>query len=248
MQHSVGQTDPALARRQWTGLRDALAAHADIVLIEPQHRLPDMVFTANAGIVLGDVAVVSRFRSPERRGEEAFFRAWFETRGLRLAPWPQDVFFEGGGDVLPDRSQPILWCGFGFRSDQEAAALLGRLFGSHRAIGLRLVDPRFYHLDTCFCPLAGGYLLYFPPALDAASQRIVANAIAPEKRIAVEPEDALAFACNAVDLDGHIFLNAASPGLRKRLHEAGFTTVITPLSEFHKSGGTAKCLTLKLNE
>lgn len=248
MEHNRGRTDLDLAQRQWKGLRDALAAHAEIALVAPQKGLPDMVFTANAGMVLGDMAVASRFRSAERRGEEPFFRTWFETNGFRLAPWPKNVFFEGAGDVLLDRGQPILWCGSGFRSDEAAAVLLERLFGARTVVGLRLIDPRFYHLDTCFCPLAGGYLLYFPSALDAQSQEQIAEAIAPEKRIVVGEEDALAFACNAVDLDRHVFLNAATPVLQEKLKKAGFTTVITPLTEFLKAGGTAKCLTLKLHE
>ncbi|HUY67931.1 MAG TPA: nitrate reductase, partial [Alphaproteobacteria bacterium] len=119
---------------------------------------------------------------------------------------------------------------------------------ARRAVPLRLVDPRFYHMDTCLCPLAGGYLMYYPPAFEAESRAKIESEIAPGKRIAVGDEDALAFACNAVDLEGHIFLNQATPALQEKLRAAGLTPVITPLSEFHKAGGTAKCLTLKLVE
>ena len=164
-----GRINHALAVRQWNYLKDAVAAHAEITLIEPQPDLPDMVFTANAGMVLGKLAVASRFRYRARRGEERFFCQWFEQNGFPLAPWPEDIVFEGAGDALLDRGQPLIWCGFGFRSDETAPAAHERIF-KRPVIGLRLVDPRFYHLDTCFCPLEGGYLIYYPEAFDAASR------------------------------------------------------------------------------
>lgn len=247
MQHQLGRTDKGLAQAQWDGLRTTLAAHARIALIEPQPGLPDMVFTANAGMVRGQVAVVSRFRSAERRGEEPHFRAWFEQNGFSIAAWPNSVCFEGAGDALFDRAGNLMWSGCGFRSDPAAADLLARIFDCE-AVSMRLVDPRFYHLDTCLCPLAGGWLMYYPPAFDAASLAQIERRVPHEKRIVVGEDDALQFACNAVDVAGHVVMNGASPALQSRLRDAGFTPVLTPLSEFLKAGGTAKCLTLKLRE
>lgn len=247
MNHHVGQTDPALAQEQWENLRRHLAQETEIALISPGPGLPDMVFTANAGFVLGKVAAVSRFRTPERQPEEPLFRAWFERAGFTLAPWPQDVPFEGAGDALLDRAQPLIWCGHGLRSGSAAPKLLETIF-DRRTVGLRLIDPRFYHLDTCFCPLGGGWLMYYPPAFDLVSQDIIAMLVPAEKRIAVGERDAMSFACNAVDINGRIFMNAASDGLQKKLRAAGFKPMLTPLSEFIKAGGAAKCLTLKLAE
>ncbi len=242
-----GRIDHALAVEQWNGLRDTLAAHAEIVLIEPQSNLPDLVFTANAGVVLGKTVVVSRFRYPERQREEPFFREWFERNGFTLAPWPENVSFEGAGDALFDRGKKLIWCGFGFRSDEAVAPMLQKIF-NRPAIGLKLTDPRFYHLDTCLCPLEDGYLLYYPEAFDDAGREQIAANVAREKLIAVSKEDAAQYACNAVDLDGHIFLNGASDELQKRLRQAGLTPVITPLTQFMRAGGGAKCLMLKLQE
>ena len=247
MQDHFGRTDRALARRQWDDLRRVLSAGAEVVLVEAQPGLPDMVFTANAGMVRGNVAVVSRFRSPQRQGEEPFFRAWFEHNGFSVAPWPKEVFFEGAGDALVDLDRDLIWSGYGFRSDVAAARLLEKTF-DRESIPIRLVDPRFYHLDTCLCPLTGGWLMYYPPAFDAASLEQIGRRVADEKRIAVGEADALQFACNAVELDGHVILNGASDELQARLRAAGFTPVPTRLSEFLKAGGTAKCLTLKLRE
>lgn len=245
MQDQLGRTDRALAHRQWNDLLQIVSAGAEIARIAAQPGLPDMVFTANAGMVRGTVAVVSRFRSPERRGEEPFFRAWFEQNGFSIAPWPEGIFFEGAGDALFDPGRKLIWSGCGFRSDAAATPVLAKTFDCE-SIAVRLVDPRFYHLDTCLCPLAGGWLLYYPPAFDAASLQQIAQRVPQEKRIAVGDADALQFACNAVELDGRVIMNGASPELLARLRAAGFTPVLTPLSEFLKAGGTAKCLTLKL--
>jgi len=117
-----------------------------------------------------------------------------------------------------------------------------------RVVGLQLVDPRFYHLDTCLCPLEGGYLMYFPAAFDADGQKAIADIVPAEKLIEVDAADAEQFCCNALDLNRRVFLNGASESLQGRMRQAGFTPVLTPLSEFMKAGGAAKCLTLKLRE
>jgi N-dimethylarginine dimethylaminohydrolase len=247
MEGHFAKTDAGLAARQWQSLRDEIARHAKIALQPPQPGLPDLVFTANAGLVLGKKVIVSRFRSLERQGEEMHDRAWFAAHDFELLDWPQDLPFEGAGDALFDRGQPLLWVGYGFRSHQSVAALLERRL-ARKTAPLNLVDPRFYHLDTCLCPLAGGHLMYFPAAFDDPSRKLIEVLVPEEKRIAVEESDALQFCCNAVDLDGHVFMNGASEDLQGRLRRAGFTPVIVPLSEFMKAGGAAKCLTLKLVE
>ncbi len=247
MEGQLGHTDSSQAQKQWKGLHDVLSAEADITLIPGQPHLPDLVFTANAGVVLGDKVIVSRFRSKERQGEEPFFKKWFEDNGFTIVPWPEDVSFEGAGDALLDRGQSIIWSGYGFRSDIKSAALLEKMLG-RKLIPLRLVDPRFYHLDTCLCPLAGGYLMYFPAAFDKASQETIEKTVPADKRIMVAEADAIHFSCNAVDLNGCVFMNSASDDLQNKLHAAGFKTKTTPLTEFLKAGGAAKCLTLKLVE
>lgn len=247
MEGKIGKADPALAKRQWNGLRDALAAEADLAFALPQPKLPDMVFTANAGMVLGNKVIVSRFHSRERQGEEPFFRKWFEENNFEIMPWPLDVSFEGAGDALLDRGKDIIWAAHGFRSDEASALLLEKIF-KRRTIHLRLVNPHFYHLDTCLCPLEGGYLMYYPAAFDEASQKRITDLVRLDYRIVVGDADAVNFACNAVDLNRKVFMNNASQELQAQLKHNGFQPVITPLTEYLKSGGAAKCLTLKLNE
>lgn len=245
MENQVGQATLSRAKAQWDNLRRRLAAHSDIAFVAPTPGLPDMVFTANAGLAIGDKAVVSRFHAKERRPEERVFCEWFEAQGYSIAPWPSNVPFEGAGDALVDHARGILWCGYGWRSGEEAPKHLEKIFG-RRAIALKLVDPRFYHLDTCFCPLNDGWAMYYPAAFDLASQEAIRAIVPAEKRIEVAERDALAFACNAVEVADRIFLNACSDTLRSRLLDAGFAPVVTPLSEFMKAGGAAKCLTLQL--
>ncbi len=247
MENQLGKSTPAAALEQWANLRRHLARDADIALVAPQPGLPDMVFTANAGMVIGKTAVVSSFRTSERQPEGALFRDWFAANGFDIAPWPERVPFEGAGDALLDRASSLVWCGHGWRTSDEAPRLLEDIY-ARETIGLRLVDPRFYHLDTCFCPLEGGWLMYYPNAFDAASQEQIESRVAREKRIVVGEEDALRFACNAVNLGRRVFMNHASDALKNALHAAGFQPIVTPLSEFLKAGGAAKCLTLRLAE
>jgi N-dimethylarginine dimethylaminohydrolase len=125
--------------------------------------------------------------------------------------------------------------------------LIEQTTGRH-TVALELVDQRFYHLDTCFCPLTDGWLLYYPPAFSQVSREAIENLVPADKRIAVDEADALRFTCNAVEIERHVFVNDASEGLQNILRGAGFTPVVTPLSEFLRAGGGAKCLTLKVSE
>lgn len=246
MENQIGRAALPQARAQWHNLRARLGEIARLAFVAPAPGLPDMVFTANAGLAIDGAVVVSRFHAKERRAEERFFSDWFEHQGFSVAPWPEHVAFEGAGDALPDRAQRLIWCGHGWRSSEYAPALLEKIF-DREAVGLRLVDPRFYHLDTCFCPLSDGWLMYYPQAFDEASRKRIEALVPKEKLIAVSEEDARAFACNAVEIDKRVFMNDCSPALRARLKAAGFTAVVTPLSEFLKAGGGAKCLTLEVN-
>lgn len=248
MTDHVHDTTRERARRQWDALRDTVSRHADVALQEPAEGLPDMCFAANAGLVFGNVFIPSRFRYPERQGEESPDRAWFTHHGFDIVDTPGHVFFEGAGDALFDRGvSRRLWMGHGHRTDPAAASELATRLDIE-VIPLKLADPRFYHLDTCFCPLADGYTLYFPDAFHADSLAAIERHIAPHLRIAVSEHDALDFACNAVNLGKVVILNRAGPDLRSRLEGAGFMVIEVALDEFMKSGGAAKCLTLRLDE
>jgi N-dimethylarginine dimethylaminohydrolase len=245
MENNCGKTDAAESQQQWHNYKNHLSRFADIVLIDPAMGLPDMVYTANAALILNDIAVLSRFRNTERSGEEPLFDRFLADCGFNVIHCPANILFEGAGDALIDRGQDMIWAGYGFRSDRSSHEFLSDALEC-QVIGLHLIDPRYYHLDTCLCPLDGGYMMYHPAAFDADSIRAIESVIPREMRIMVDASDASHFACNAVDLNGHVFMNHASDGLQNRLRECGFTPVIAPLGQFLLGGGTAKCLTLKL--
>lgn len=247
MEGNLHKPSRTAALEQWRALHDLLRRDAEVELIAPRPGLPDMVFTANAGLVLGRQAVLSRFLHRERRGEEESFKRWFGEHGFEVLELPPDLPFEGAGDALLDRLGNCLWAGYGFRSELDVHPLLAEWL-ELEVLSLRLIDPRFYHLDTCFCPLEGGWLLYYPPAFDAYSNRLIEQRVAADKRVAVSEADAVRFACNAVNVGRRILFNPVSPELCRRLQTAGFEPQQTPLLEFLKSGGGAKCLTLRLTE
>ena len=236
-----------LAKEQWSNLRDGIAEYAEVVTIEPQPELPDMVFTANAGVVYGDKAIASHFMPLERRPEEPHFKAWFTDNGFDLFALDEKIGFEGAGDCLHDRRGPWLWTGYGFRTEIEAHKEIQDFFDVE-VVSIRLTDERFYHIDTCFCPLTDGFLMYHPPAFDFDSRMAIETRIPPHKRIIVDTIDAGNFACNAVNIGDRVFLHRASKPLQARLMLAGFSVHEVELTEFLKAGGSAKCLTLKLTE
>jgi lysine-ketoglutarate reductase/saccharopine dehydrogenase-like protein (TIGR00300 family) len=247
MEGNIHRSSRDIAEAQWDRLYQVLQSYATIDLVEPQKGWPDMVFTANAGLILGDTVVLSRFFHPERQGEEPYFQAWFESQGYKVHTLPKNLPFEGAGDALIDRAGQWLWAGYGFRSQLDSHPYLAEWLDVE-VLSLRLVDRRFYHLDTCFCPLTDGYLLYYPAAFDTYSNRLIELRVPAEKRIAIEEADAVNFACNTVNIEQIVVMNKVSDGLKQTLAERGFTVVETPLTEFLKAGGAAKCLTLKVTE
>lgn len=247
MKGNVALGDSDAAQRQWHDLAKLIGTVAQVERLAPAAGLPDMVFTANAGLVFENKFVLSHFRHAERQGEEAHSAQWFAQHGYEVVTLPPDIWFEGAGDALLDRQLDLLWLGHGHRSHLASAPLLAGLLNIE-VEPLQLINEHFYHLDTCFCPLAGGYLMYYPAAFDAASQSRIAARIPQDKHIVVSDADAHHFACNAVNCGQNIFLNQASAALVSQLQACGFSVQQTALTEFMKAGGSAKCLTLKLNE
>lgn len=252
MSGNCGAVDRKAAARQWVVLvhilRDELGA--SLLALSPVEGAPDMVFTANAALVRDHACVLARFRHPERRPEEPRFRQWFVENGYAIGEVPDGLSFEGAGDSLFDEGdRSLLWAAFGFRTDVESHAFLTRFFGC-QVKSLELVDPRFYHLDTCFCPLPGGLLIWYPPAFGASSQEVICNTVAPAHRYAVNAEAAGAFICNAVCAGAAVVANSAPEasiaGLRAWLAERGLALRTTCLTEFMKAGGSAKCLTIRV--
>jgi N-dimethylarginine dimethylaminohydrolase len=218
---------------------------AEVHTMEPQKGQPDIVFTANAALIYKNTAVLSKFRPPERQPEEKFYADWLADKGFNVEILPDGMSFEGAGDAL--FSGDTLYSGYIPRSDISAHTYISSLL-KIRVISLELADPRFYHLDTCFCPLSDGHLLYYPQAFDKYANIIIEKEFPEEKRIAVTEEEARGFACNAVNIGKSVIFNKTTDRLKNALKEKGFNSYEVDLAEFMKAGGSAKCLTLKLNE
>ena len=241
MRRSRGAQPPE-ARSQWQGLRDLLVSlGCEVELIRPQRGLPDMVFTANAGLVAGNRFIRSRFRHAERRGEEAHFEEWFAAHGYEVVRPPENLIFEGEGDAL--FSGETLFCGYHFRSDIQSHRFVGEILG-RLVVSVELVDERFYHLDTCFCPLPEGGAMWYPDAFDEYGRRAIRQHLS--RLIEVAANEAASFACNAVVLGRDIVLPAGCPKLCAALEAEGFHPHSLVMTEFMKAGGACKCLTLFL--
>jgi N-dimethylarginine dimethylaminohydrolase len=235
--------DHGLATTQWNSLRTILEqAGAEIVSMDPVQGLPDLVFTANAAMIYCDMAIPSRFFHAQRQREEPVVHEWLAAHGFQLRHLKAGIYFEGAGDAL--FCGDTLMAGYLIRSAISGHREIGMMFGC-RVISLELVNQRYYHLDTCFCPLAPGAAIYYPQAFDDYGRRALAEAV--PTLIAVADEEAASFACNAVVVGKTVVTNVGCPNLHADLARHGYTPIGTPLGEFVKSGGSAKCLTLRLD-
>jgi N-dimethylarginine dimethylaminohydrolase len=237
------QADRGEAIRQWQGLKSLLeAVGAEVVLLEPVQGLPDLVFTANAALIFRQDAILARFRYSQRQGEEPYNQAWLESNGFRVLQLPSEMCFEGAGDAL--FCGDTLFAGYRFRSDVRAMQQVGAMLNA-QVIPMELVDGYYYHLDTCFCPLSADEAIYFPDAFDEYGRRALTQHV--PRLLPVNEDEARRFACNAVVVGRHVITNTGCPQLHELLESRGYTSHETPLDEFVKAGGSAKCLTLRLD-
>jgi N-dimethylarginine dimethylaminohydrolase len=242
MSRQRGST-PERARAQWQKLHDTLGGlGVQVERMAPQRGLPDLVFTANAGLMYESRFFSSRFRHEVRARESPHFDAWFAAHGFTVEHLPEGVYFEGAGDAL--FCGRTLFAGYRIRSDVQGHQYLARVLHCH-VLPVELVNTYFYHLDTCFCPLASGEALWYPAAFDAYGRRVLQAHI--PHLLAANEHDAGRFGCNAIVVGKNVVLNAGCERLATDLRERGYNPVAVELDEFIKSGGSAKCLTLRLD-
>jgi len=240
--------DPEQALAQWEGLVATLeAAGAEVVVMEPAADVPDLVFTANAGLVNGGQFVPSHFRHPERRPETPINAAWFGERGWRVDHLPAEVDHEGAGDALPftpEGGPTVLLSGYSFRSDARAATELSTLLACP-VRPIQLVDPRLYHVDLTFCPLDARRAIVAPLGWDAYGRKVVEALV--EEPLVLSDEEALSFCANSVVVGDTIVMPAVPPRVGRQLEAWGLTVVGCQVDEFLKAGGGCRCLTLALD-
>jgi len=240
------------AKRGWNQLKETYERlGGQIEVQQPVAGLPDMVFTANAAMVLDRKVLLARFLCAERQGEEVHNRRFFETmrdRGIvdRIAEPPAGLFFEGAGDAIWDATRRLIWTGYGQRSSRDMFRTIEDLYGVP-AIALELIDPRFYHLDTCFCVLSGGEVLWYPAAFSPSAASAVREIVGADKLIEATDEDAFHLGVNSVCIGREIVMCSASAPTLAELTARGYHVNIVPLDSFNRSGGAAYCLTLRLD-
>ena len=211
-----------------------------IKFIPEKYGLVDMVFAANAGLIHDGVCIVSNFTATPRRQETEIYEKYFKQNNDVVHPYHK---FEGAGDALFSHRKSILWMGFGFRTEKEAMNEISP-FLNISIQSLCLIDPRFYHLDTCFCPMDDCVMVYLP-AFTPESQDIIKRAF-EGRIISVDEEDAVNFACNSFYISekacviGHKY----SDKLKTKIQDIGIKPLETNMSEFLKSGGSVKCCIL----
>jgi lysine-ketoglutarate reductase/saccharopine dehydrogenase-like protein (TIGR00300 family) len=247
MEGNIGKVRLTEAQKQWDALYRILSERCRVRIVDPVPHQPDMCFVANAGLKLENVFVPTRFRVPQRAPEVPHYLDWFLRQDFDIRPIPDDCAFEGEGDALFQPGEDLLWAGYGVRSSLLAHKYLAEIFRCP-VESLRLVDERFYHLDTCFMPLPGGKVLYYPPAFDDRSRGLICGYFSETSRIEAAEEDALRFCCNAMRVGRTLVANHASSGLRRKLDRWGFEVLTTELGEFILAGGAAKCLCLLLDQ
>ncbi len=247
MAGNVHRSSRDLAFAQWKGMYNVLRGVADVRLLHPEPDCPDMVFLGHGGLVQHGVAALASFCHPQRRVETDYLRRWLQAQGLLLWDTPRETAFEGEGDVCFNEEGTALWAAHGVRTCRAVHTHVAAAW--HVPVrSLHLIDPRFYHLDTCFTPLDDGFLLYFPGAFDTVSRSRIEDAYPAEKRLAVAEDDALRMACCALNIGHTVFTGELSRSLAQRLFDTGFDVVQLELSEFIKGGGGARSLALRLSD
>jgi N-dimethylarginine dimethylaminohydrolase len=242
----------AAATREWAALhRKLITLGGTVEQVPPAPGLPDLVFTANAAIVLDRKVLLARFRHAERRREEPHFETAFrslQARGLvdAVRKLPEGLVLEGAGDCVWDATRELFWMGYGPRSDAAAARPVEDMF-AREVLALELADGRFYHMDTALSVLPGGEVMYLPEAFTATGRALIHDRVAPHARIAIAIEDGCRLAANAVCLGRTLIMSDCGRRLRDELEERGYQVVTTPLPSFLRSGGSAFCLTLRLD-
>lgn len=242
--------DRAAAARQWAALRDAFAQLGVAPqLVEPAPDCEDMVFTANqvfagSGARHARFVVPSRMRYASRQREVPHVVAWFERRGYAVVDLALggDAFLEGHGDLLAQPDRGLVWAGFGFRSSAEGVRRFADAMHAEdvRVAPLQLVDPTFYHLDTCFMPLNAEAALVYPGAFDAQSLDLLRRTL--PRLHEITRDDAFQFVCNGAVANGHFVVGHVPPALAEILAAEKLAPICVDVSEFEKGGGSVFCL------
>ncbi|MBN9617821.1 MAG: amidinotransferase [Acidobacteriales bacterium 59-55] len=247
MAGNLHQSSRDAAFAQWKTLHQHMQQIADVRLLHARQGSPDMTFVGHTAVVQHGVATISSFAHTQRQTEEQHLRRWFRDTGFLVWDTPRETAFEGEGDAVFNATGDHLWAAHGSRTCKQSHRHLADAW--HTPVtSLKLVDPRFFHLDLCFVPLSGGELLYFPEAFDADSLAKIEAAYDADKRIVVSELEAVQFGCNVINVGRHILMGKVDSDLAQRLKNYRYNVTELDLSEFILGGGSAKSLVLRLSD
>ncbi len=235
---TADQINQPQAQQQWLKLT-SLYTHLGIKIatIRPRPDLPDMIFTADQGLVENSSVILANFRFKQRRPETKTYQRWFKKQGFRILTLPKNLYFEGG-DIL--RACRKIIAGHGFRTSPQAPQAIAKLL-KNPVISLKLISPYFYHLDTCLLPLSPREAFYYPSAFDQASQKKLAQLFS--KLIPFTKKEAFSLAANSISTDHQIIIPSSAATLVKKLAQLGYKAFLAEVGEFAKAGGGIRCLT-----
>lgn len=240
--NTSNQVNSDLAYAEWRQLTDVykrLGVYVNV--LQPKKNLPDLVFTANAGLIYRHCFFPSNFRFPERQPEKKCFVDWFHSRKYRIIELPETLIFEGAGDALFCGDK--LFLGHGFRSSKEAVGFFSKYLPDIKIISLGLSNPYFYHLDTCLSPLPGGNFIYYPDAFDDESRLVLKKM----KGYEISEELCVNYGCNLGVIGNTVVTSFCDTSLKGVCKKLGLNLVTVKMGEFMKSGGGVRCLTLFLD-
>lgn len=243
--HTENKPDKDLAQQQWhTLVANLQQAGATVKTMEAVDKLPDLVFTANAGLVDGNRFIPSKFTCPERQPEVIYDNAWFQAHDFEVTEFSPDphLYFEGCGDAFIVRNRLV--AGYGFRTKLASHAALAKQLGVD-VYSIKLVDERLYHLDISFCPLDDRHAIIAPDVWDRKSCEGLEQLV-PEPLV-LELDEALLFCANSVVVNKTVIMPHCTPRVGRILQKWGYEVCVSPVTEFLKAGGGVRCLTLALD-
>ncbi|MDR0218307.1 MAG: hypothetical protein LBI71_05395 [Enterobacteriaceae bacterium] len=240
------KVDKVLAKKQWDYVYDRLVERGvKVKIIEPVQGLPDMTFAGDCGMIHNNKFLASNFRHPERQGERQHYIDFLKNEGVEIHSVDPEVYFEGLGDVIYWEDSIIF--GFGPRSDKEAVKAIRDTYPELKVRGeLHIQDNTFFHVALAFSFIDKDTIIYYPEAFTPESRKYIENNFS--RRIAVSEYDAKElFVCNNIPIGKDILLHDCTPEVENKINELGFNVVKCDMSEYLKSGGSLRCLVLKLN-
>src|SRR5260221_275504 len=232
-----GTVNKHLAMVQWNKLlKTLIKLKIKVNIIDQKKGFPDMVFAADQAIFKDGIGVLSNFRFNERKGETNYYKKWFKNKKIKLNILPKNVYFEGGGESIWHTDNLLV--GTGFRNSKNIKKHLSGIFNK-KVYEIELINPYFYHLDTCLFSL-NDFIFYYPPAISEKSKRVLKKL--SSKLIPITKKEVFNFAANSLSIGNFVITQKGNPKLIQKIKNLGFKPIELDLGEFMKAGGGIHCL------